>query len=576
MKGTKTDFSVDSPAFAYFYVAILFAFCFLVGRIGRWQELVKFETPQTITLTVLFSIPAACFLWCFVSGRNWKKLIPGLQFSMLAVPTLYLINHICEMRVAYLLPGPANESVFFWGILILFLAVSLLPLLLFKEGFHADGQVIYSLGCALLVRFTYITLMQGHIFENDMGTFEERSYGHIGYAYHLYAGDPVLSFSPIGYDQLYHPPLYHFLLAKYLKLQELTGAMLGEQADEIAQTFDFFLAGVLLLFLAKICVKLGVDAAGTSLVLACMTVIPYMIISSGATNNDPLACTLGVIAIYFGLCWRETHRLRDICLMGLGIGCSMMAKMSGAVLAFSMAVFMLLVVWKDRKEWKKYIGQFACFGLISGVCGLWHPIYNLVRFGVPLDYFPRVNETYDMFLPDFTKQEFLFDFKDGLMYLTPSYQRSDGYIEHNILLSVLKHATFNEGYNYQYTPFSNFLGVTCFTVVCILCAAFVICSAVVAFKKWPAWESKILIIGTTVANYLCLVKVVFAQPFVCTMNVRYLLLAICTGSITVGMALSGKPQEAPRRGHIVVSMLALLLFLIGAEWTVNLLLLFEL
>jgi len=291
--------------------------------------------------------------------------------------------------------------------------------------------------------------------------------------------------------------------------------------------------------------------------------------------------------------------MKDILLMGLTIGCAMMAKMSGAVLAFSMAVFMLITVWEDRAHIKKYIGQFAAFGAVSGVCGLWHSVYNYLRFGVPFDYFPRVNESYDMFLPDYTKWELLFDFKDGLMFLTPQYQRDNGYVEHNILLSVIKHAVFNEGYTYEATDVSKFLGITCFVVVCILFAAYAICSLIWLLNKGTPISLKILVAGATFANALCLIKVVWAQPFVCTMNVRYVLLALCTGAITIGMVCSGRQvlggfvfgkdrpdrtsgrqksaraayHKAVRQG--VVYFVSLVFLLISAEWLTSLHLLFN-
>jgi hypothetical protein len=121
----------------------------------------------------------------------------------------------------------------------------------------------------------------------------------------------------------------------------------------------------------------------------------------------------------------------------------------------------------------------------------------------------------------------------------------------------------------------------------------------VILRKGPALCNKVLIVGCTVANALCLIKVVFAQPFVCTMNVRYIILALVTGSVTIGMAVSakgdlqsaeadfkaleeislapGKAEEtapSPRR-PIVLYIITLLPLLIAVEWTMSLHMLFN-
>ncbi len=595
-KHAKT--SDPSGRFQYYYAAGLFLFCLLIGRFGQWGPNIKFGLGFTLFLTLLFLAPAVWFFRLYKDRKDWRSAMPCLQLSVLSVFLLYLMQYIGSLRDEERAVNTGIDAYMFWGILILFIAVSLLPFLVDRKRRISDAEIYYTLGCALLVRLFYIVLMQGHIFQNDMGGFEESSYGHLGYAYHIYAGENLLKVDPVGLDQLYHPPLYHFCTALYLRIETILGADMLH-ADEIAQTFSLFLSGILLLFLVKICRKLGADAAATCVAVACVSVIPYMIMNSGANNNDPLAATLCVISIYCGLCWRKSHSMKDILLMGLTIGCAMMAKMSGAMLAFSMAAFMLMVVWEDRAHFKKYIGQFAAFGAVSGITGLWHTIYNYVKFGVPFDYFPRVNESYDMFLPDFTKWQLLFDFKDGLKFLTPQYQRDNGYVEHNILLSVLKHSVFNEGYAYEATSISKFMGITVFVTVCILFAAFAVCSVIVILRKGPALCNKVLIVGCTVANALCLIKVVFAQPFVCTMNVRYIILALVTGSVTIGMAVSakgdlqsaeadfkaleeislapGKAEEtapSPRR-PIVLYIITLLLLLIAVEWTMSLHMLFN-
>ncbi len=62
--------------------------------------------------------------------------------------------------------------------------------------------------------------------------------------------------------------------------------------------------------------------------------------------------------------WYRDSSLKNILILAVMIGCAMMAKVSAGLVAPAVAVVFLVKLWRERKSWKRYFGQFIPFGLV--------------------------------------------------------------------------------------------------------------------------------------------------------------------------------------------------------------------
>ena len=153
-----------------------------------------------------------------------------------------------------------------------------------------------------------------------------------------------------------------------------------------------FYAGGTVLLSHEIFKKMSLQGLGLFLPTLLIAFHPAIILLSGSLNNDALSLFLQVTTLYFTIVWYQKPSMGRVIGIAISIGCSMMAKVSGFLIAPAIAL-VFLDRWICEKEcFKKYLGQFFVFGLISLPLGLWYPIRNFVKFKVPFNYTPHVGE----------------------------------------------------------------------------------------------------------------------------------------------------------------------------------------
>ena len=132
----------------------------------------------------------------------------------------------------------------------------------------------------------------------------------------------------------------------------------------------------------------------------------------------------------------------------------MMTKLSAAMVAIPVAAVFLVVLARQlrQRNWR-ILGQLGGFAVICFPLGLWYPVRNLVRFGVPLTYVQEMPENSVQYLGE---QSFLSRILDFSPHQVASVfeqwvQRTGGsYNEYNPLIALLKNAMFGEYIN-EYT-----------------------------------------------------------------------------------------------------------------------------
>ncbi len=447
-----------------------------------------------------------------------------------------------------------------------------------KHRQMTEDSILVLLLAALAMRIFYVVMTQAHIYQNDIGVLWSPLGGHLGYVRYLLDNQALPDFDPTTRHQFYQPPLHYIITALWVKLHTFFGVSV-EAADEKIQVLSLFYSMASLGILNKIGIRLKMSVWGRFTVLSVIAFLPYDIMMSAAINNDLLMTLLVLLCIYFTQKWYQESGLVNILLMGITIGCAMMTKISGVLIAPGVATIMLVKAWNNRQEWKRYLGQFMVFGLAAFPLGLWYPLKCLFQYGVPLGYVPNMGTDSSQFIGMYTGARRLFDVGNQLVELCMHWDIYAPYIDYNIPISLAKFAVFGEGSYYLLNKTVKSLGTGMFWVTAVILMAVVALFVVWLIKKNLSWTYKISITVMVLMIMASYVKFCYMYPHVCTMHIRYVMVAVYLSIVAAASALDcsrdGKTDSATgRRERIVVSAIIFVYALMSVllNWNMEILL----
>lgn len=395
--------------------------------------------------------------------------------------------------------------------------------------------VLLLLIAGFIVRLGYILvtdISSASVRQHDVYEFGGPS-GHAAYIEYYYTHWQLPDFDPRSVWQFYQPPLHHFLAAVWLKLQTLLGIPY-DAAVEGLQFLTLFYASAAILLAKRILQLLRLHGQYLLFAVLIVAFSPAFILFSGSVNNDILSILFLFAAVLSALKWYQTDALAHLLQTAVWIGLGMMTKTSVAMVAFPVAVLML-VKWITAKQKLRLTGRYALFGVIVFPLGLWWPVRNFVRFGMPLNYVPKLSETVDQYVGFHTFAERFLPFLG--FGGRPTFSWSGTY-EYNAWSGLFKSSAFGEfamgNYSTLAAAFENALFV--FTLaVCILSFAAMLYVLITGYKESTTgkWFMAMLYI-TTLTSYLVFC---YRFPHSCTMNIRYASPLILTGAFFTGAAM---------------------------------------
>ena len=501
---------------------------FLINFFLRPEEELKMTWPTFgAFITTLLIMGALAFFW--------KKSFEGTGYCLMSAAVLALIQLTCQLKTR----GYDNISLQTLGKCSILLGIALLLGILILTGRRVitEREIYFVIVAAVLMRFFYAVTTQANYFQNDIGFFGEQSSGHLGYIYQIYATGRLPNVNPIDNGQFYHPPLHHALSAILIKICVLLGLNVAS-GDEYMQMLSIFYGVVTLVYIDKLAKQLKLSEYGRFIVAVLAGFFPYGIMLHTALNNDPLVTMLMIMALYYTLKWYEKPCFKSIIAMAVCIGCAMMTKLSGALIAPAMAVPMLAKAWQMRKQWKSIFCQFLCFGCIAFPLGLWHSVLQNLKYGMPLGYVLQLPLDLTQSLVDFTTRDRFLNFSGAFDSLIVSWNRFGDYIEYNIFMAIWKFSTFGETFFYSINPVIQLVSTILFAGIGLLFILLIISGIWYLFSKKEPLMPKVLLLGSMAIIGIMYLKFCIDYPFVCTMNVRYIMVALFTGILLVGKLLS--------------------------------------
>lgn len=388
--------------------------------------------------------------------------------------------------------------------------------------------IIMILG--ILIRAMYIIYTPINERQHDVYNINDQ--GHLGYIYTIYQTGKLPDTNSI---QFYHPPLFHSIAAGWLKVNDIFSVSLDKSIEGI-QIITAIFSSLIMLVAYRIVEEIEIKNIYKIFIIALMAFHPTFIILAGSINNDVLMILLSFYIILYLMEWNDNPSIKNTIVLAVITGCSVMTKISGAIMAVPiMYTFIKKIIETYKIEKNRLLdlfGKFIMFGIISLPLGLWHPIRKLILFNQPLGGVLLPGD--GLYVGQYSMvQRFLsISFKElfGQLYcVIPD--------DHNIFAYIVKCSILGE------FTYSNIIAiyVTLFKIINFIIILITIVCIFILLKKIRkinnnSFITKILLI-TFFTNIVSYYNFNIKYPYVCTMDFRYIVPTIFTGIVTVCMVL---------------------------------------
>lgn len=500
------------------------------------DEVYKISPANTVVLLAAV-LTANVAVICMNKSKEIYSLVQSV--SMVALLFLAMVWSTVFVRLHYVDSIPVIQmlTIGLGFVLLAFVAVWAL-----RYRDVTEEGIFLLLMMGLMLRTYYVVMTQAHIYQNDTGTILSDLGGHLGYVRYIVGNHALPDFDPVTRHQFYQPPLYYVITAVWVRLHTMFGMSL-ERVDESIQLLSLFYSVVSLGYLNKIGLRLKISALGRFLGLGIAVFLPYGIMMSGSTNNDALMLMFMIMSVYYTVKWYQDSKLLDILWMGLTIGCAMMTKISGVLIAPGIACIMLYKAWKERQQWRKYLGWFAAFGAVAFPLGLWHPLKSLLVYGMPLGYVPNMGTDSSQYIGMYQGVERIFGVGDQLKELCLHWDVYAPYIDYNIPISLVKFSVFGEGVYHLCNEVVLMMGNWTFWFTVVIFGIMAVGNVIGFFQKNQAPIFRIslgIMIFVIMFSYI---NFCYMYPHVCTMHVRYVMAALYLGALGAGAAVSGFEEK---------------------------------
>ena len=543
-----------------------------------------------------FIVCIAAGLMFFGSIDNMAAYTPAVLGLLSCCASALMINHICNKhKISFYISLALTLAATFlclgaaWWfrnthhkLVMLFCFGCLFILGMYFTFFTSKMRRLFNslliMGISFMVKLIYVLGTSMYTRQHDVGDLGGRDdifSGHLGYITYLFHNHHLYDGDYREYMQYCHPPLHHTICAVWMKLLNVLFHIDIQKGAESAQFLSLFYSMAILITAYKIFRYFGLDGKALYIPLLITAFHPCFIFLSALLNNDPLAWALVMGAVYCTLKWYREPDLKNIMKIALCVGLGMMAKLSAALAAPSIAAVFIIVFFRSfRTSWKKLLGQFIAFGAVCFPLGMWFPLRGYIRWNIPLTYVQELPEmpqsikgiSFMKRITDFSPVQLERVFENWLWYDDTGAARS--FNEHNPLIAILKNSVFSEHINENdFRDYSFMLNVctALFWLAAALAAAAFVLMIVYIFRKCAADRVQKLFLVSfhliLIANLYNLSK---NYPMVCSMNFRYLMPTVITGALFLGFA----QVSLNKSGKSSAKAVSLSLFVLTAAFAV--------
>lgn len=428
-----------------------------------------------------------------------------------------------------------------------------------------DRAVFHVMLLGFAIQLTYVLFTSVYIRQNDVYPLSYER-GHLYYVARILEERGIPAGDPRAIWQFYHPPLHHAIAAVWLKLNLLMGRPM-EVALQYQQFLSLFYVGATMVCFDRLARRIGAPGRGRLVSMGVLILAPTVLILSGSVNNDALVLLLMVLCLDAFVQWYRSPQMKNILRVGLWIGLAMMTKTNAVLLAPPMALLFLVVWVRQKGQFWKMAGQYAAFGGVSLPLGLWWPVRNFARYGMPLMYVAKVGEGNKMNVSRWPVLRRIFDISPALLErLCICWENTDPRCDYNIPVAAFKMLVLGERATYLTNTLSRVFGTLLFWTILLALIWVLALAARAAFARKYDGGLR-LFFGACVAS-MSAMYIGFCLKFyhICSVNPRYILPGILLTLIFAGMGVGeyGNPLRRGRGEAVVDGVIALALGLVCA------------
>ncbi len=488
-----------------------------------------------LAMLIIASVVIFMLMRCL---RGVKAIYSYLTLLFLVIVSILFIKYLSQ----------TNQKAIYIFILGFAILLGVFFTLYIRKKLTAESLVILLFILGILLRFTYVLYTSASTRQHDVYNFGND--GHSGYIKYLYENGHLPDFDVTTVDQFYHPPLHHIICAVWWKVLASFGIE-AAYAQSSIQTLTLFYSCVCMILTYKILRQFNLKGYALVLPFAVIALHPTFVIFAASINNDILSVTFMLLAILYSIKWYKSRSLKDIIVTAMAIGLGMMTKLSAYMVCFGIGFIFLIALISDRKNYKKYLVQFAIFLVICAPLGLWWNFRNAIGYNVPFLYVQRQGEGAEwQYVGNVPTMQRLFDFSK--LFTEPVFDQWVGraggtYNEYNPLISLLKTSVFGEYINMNY-----FTNVPIIAEIVLfwsnLFLALVSVVALVYFIVVSIKDKKldIPLISLIISFILMIIFYYifcFSYPHHCTENIRYVSPIIVLGLVFIGKMLNDLAEK---------------------------------
>jgi len=396
-----------------------------------------------------------------------------------------------------------------------------------NSGLRTETLVTALIAAGMVMRIGYMLytsfMMRGH----DIGAPDDD--GHFGYMNQLFAFGKLPQANTY---QFYHPPLAHILHALVVRVFSwFQGTDNLTALFEAAKIVPCFATCAMLWAFRSLCREMKLTPCATAIAVAVAAFHPTFFILSASVNNDPLMLLFFLIAILYTIRWYRRPAMKNILMIALAIGLSMMTKLSGGLAAlFTAPVFLIVFVRRLReRQAKPLIDQFAAFAGVCVLLGLWYPVRNMILFDQPLGYITEVSSA--LYIGDVPLMQRFLSFPLDQIF-SPLYCRP--FEDYNIWLYTLKCSLLGEFSFADRDTFAAILIAANLVLIPVSLAAMVY---VVIRGREINRFARLGLMWIWLTQMGSFILFNLRYPMGCTMDFRYIVPTVFTGAAYVGIAL---------------------------------------
>lgn len=374
-----------------------------------------------------------------------------------------------------------------------------------------------------------------------------------------------------GLSQLYHPPFHHIIAGLWLRFNTVLGIDYTAATENI-QLLTLFYSSACMLIVYRILKRLGCKAWGLLLPLVVVCFHPTFIIMAGSVNNDILSIALALYSIYAALRWYENPSVYNIVTVALGIGLSMMTKLSGGLVSIGIALIFLYKwiegIRQKNGTAKKMFRQFALFGVICVPLALWWQAKNFLIYRVSPLFVPALSSESGQYLGDYSLLERLFSVKaESLEQIFICWEdKGTSFNEYNPILALLKTSVFGEHtlFGFSDSLINNIGNISCIVLfwvnaLIIGLSLYAGVRCLIKYRKTPVAWCIFIIWLVIFGSYM---QFCFKYPQVCTQNFRYAVPTLVCGLSALGVHMNEASLAFKR-----ITAVAVTVFCIASAFT---------